>query len=78
MLSDESIKLKTYMYVRTKQINKLIKKIQISSWTYLFKNIFILSLDLQQKFIYIHIYKLAEHSQGWLEGSLFNSYYTEV
>ena len=38
------------------KISKLIQKIQISSWTYLFQNIFILSMDLQKNIIYIYIY----------------------
>ena len=42
MFSDESIKLETYMYVRTKLINKMIIcKNNISSSTYSFKNIYI-------------------------------------
>ena len=28
--------------------------------------------------IYIYIYKVGDLSEGWPEGSLFNSYYTEV
>ena len=30
------------------------------------------------KYIYIYIYKLADLTQGWPEGSIFNSYYNEV
>ena len=28
--------------------------------------------------IYIYIYKVGDHSRGWPEGSLFDSYHTEA
>ena len=63
-----------FIYLLKNKINKWINsKIQISSWTYLFWNILILSVDLQQKFIYIYIYSqesLKAYGQKNLQATL--------
>ena len=52
------IRIQRFVYFLNKFLKYQQKKMQISSWTYLFKNIFfILSLDrLQTSYIYIYIY----------------------